>query len=126
MWKTKRWVLLLCAAGLVLAALSWWTLSRRSEGRVAEVVQNGVVIRRIDLDRVTQEYEFTVEWPEGGSNVVLVQPGRICVKDADCPDRVCVGMGWLEDQAMPIVCLPHRVIIRLAESNDAARDAVAR
>lgn len=126
MWKTKRWVLLLAVVGLVLAALSWWTLSRRSEGRVAEVVQNGVVIRRIDLDRVTQEYEFTVEWPEGGSNVVLVQPGRICVKDADCPDRVCVGMGWLEDQAMPIVCLPHRLIIRLAESNDAARDAVAR
>lgn len=126
MWKTRRWVLLLVVAGLALAALSWRTLTRKSEGRIAEVVQDGVVIERIDLDRVTREYEFTVESPEGGYNTVLVQPGRICVKDADCPDRICVEMGWLSDRAVPIACLPHRLTIWLVEEDDTGPDAVAR
>ena len=41
-----------------------------------------------------------------------VRPGAIRVSEADCPDKICVGMGWLTDGAAPIVCLPHRLMIR--------------
>ena len=123
MLKTRSWILLILAAAAVLAALSWYLLGRRRDSHVAEVVQDGVVLREIDLAAVTEEYTFTVEWPGGGSNTVRVQPGRICVSDADCPDRVCVSQGWLSDQPAPLVCLPHRLVIRLREPLDL--DAVA-
>ena len=87
-------------------------------------MRDGVVLQRIELDRVTEAYTFSVDCPEGGTNVVEVRPGGIRVREADCPDRVCVGQGWLTDSAIPIVCLPHRLVIQLA--GEAAADGVAR
>ncbi len=111
--KTRTWVLLTAALGLAFALLSWYTLTRRASGRTAEVVQDGKILYAIDLDRVTQPYTLTVEWPEGGSNTIRVKPGDIRVEAADCPDKICVDQGWLEGRASPIVCLPHRLVIRL-------------
>lgn len=112
--KTRTWVILIAALALVLAVLSWLTLRQKSSGRVAELVRDGVVLQSIELDRVTEAYQFTVDCPDGGYNIVEVRPGGIRVLEADCPDRVCVAQGWLTDQAIPIVCLPHRLVICLA------------
>ena len=62
--------------------------------------------------------------------MIRVEPGRIAVIGADCPDKVCVEAGWRSDSASPIVCLPHRLVIRIehsaaAESEDVP-DAVSR
>ncbi len=111
---------------LILGILSWLTLTKRSEGRVAEIVQDGIVLRVIDLDRVTEEYAFSIPCPEGGSNTVLVRPGAIRVSEADCPDRICVHQGWLRDRAAPIVCLPHRLVIRLDKTAAETADTVSR
>ena len=113
MLKTRAWIAIVAAAALVLGLLSWYTLTKKGSGSVVEIVQDGKVLRTIDLDLVAAEYSFTVECPEGGSNTILVQPGRICVAEADCPDRICVHQGWLSDGAAPVVCMPHRLIIRL-------------
>ena len=77
------------------------------------------MIREIDLSRVSREYSFVVESPYGGSNTILVQPGRICVSEADCPDRICVHQGWLSDGAAPVVCMPHRLVLRLKDGEEA-------
>ena len=124
MLKTRTWVILISAAALILAALSWYLLGMRQDSRIVEILQDGKLLRSIDLAAVTEEYSFEVEWPDGGSNTVRVQPGRVCVSDADCPDRVCVSQGWLSDQPTPIVCLPHRLVIRVA--GETAADAAAR
>jgi len=125
MIKTRTWVILFAAAAVLLGALSWYLLSRRTEGAVAQVIQDGVVIREIDLSRVSREYSFVVESPDGGSNTVLVQPGRICISEADCPDKICVHQGWLTDESLPIVCLPHRLIIAIKDPASGT-DAVGR
>ena len=53
--------------------------------------------------------------PDGrvGTNRIVVEPGRICVSEANCPDGICISQGWLSDQDVPIVCLPHRLIIKI-------------
>ena len=124
MLKTRTWIVLIAAAAAVLALLSWLLLASGREGTVVEVVQDGVVLREIDLSAVTGEYSFEVERPGGGSNTVCVQPGRVCVSEADCPDKICVAQGWLSDQAAPIVCLPHRLVIRIKDAGQL--DATAR
>ncbi|MBR4895991.1 MAG: NusG domain II-containing protein, partial [Clostridia bacterium] len=63
-----------------------------------------------------------------GENTVRVETGRIRIVSADCPDKICVDTGWISDSAAPIVCLPHRLVIRLEEgpADDArALDGVA-
>ena len=112
LFKTRTWILIF-AAVLLLCAAAMLLLRGAHTGTVAEIVQDGKVLQRIDLAQVTEPYSFTVDC-DGGSNVVTVEPGRIRVSEADCPDKVCVGQGWLSDQAAPIACMPHRLIIRLA------------
>ena len=83
MLKTRTWIILIAVAAAMLALLSLRLLMNRREGAVVEVVQDGVVLREIDLSAVAGEYSFKVEWPGGGSNTVRVQPGRVCVSEAD-------------------------------------------
>ena len=113
MLKTRTWIILIASVALLLIALSVFLLTSRSEGTVVQVIQDGTVLQEIDLSRVREPYSFEVEAPDGGVNRIEVEPGRIRVADADCPDRICVSQGWLSDQSVPIVCLPHRLIIKL-------------
>ena len=51
---------------------------------------------------------------EGGAeNVVEVEPGRIRIVSATCPDQVCVRQGWISDSTVPVVCLPNQVIVEI-------------
>ena len=115
MLKTRTWIIIFAALAAVLIGLSILFLTARSAGTTAQIIQVGEVIREIDLSRVKEPYSFTVEDGSGGTNRVLVEPGRICVCEANCPDGICMSQGWLSDQDVPIVCLPHRLIIKLRD-----------
>lgn len=94
-----------------MAAAYLWL--RPAGGHVARVYVDGELLYTIDLDALTERQVYTVE-TDRGVNVVVAEPGRIRVESADCPDQVCVDFGWLSDSAAPIVCLPHRLVIRLS------------
>ena len=113
MLKTRTWIILIAVLAVGLLALSVLLLTSRGEGTVVQVIQDGTVLQEIDLSKVREPYSFEVAAPDGGMNRIEVEPGRIRVSDADCPDKICMSQGWLSDQAVPIVCLPHRLIIKV-------------
>ena len=124
MRSTRFWVLIV-AAVLAVSLLAAAVVRLASPGgSVAEITVDGQVVERIDLDRVTEGYTFTVE-DEWGSNTIQVEPGRIRVLEADCPDQVCVRQGWISDEVTPIVCLPHRLVIQVSRGTDAGVDALS-
>lgn len=111
MKSTKFWIILI-AALLAVSAAAALLLAGRSAGTVANVYLDGQCVRSIDLSQVGEAYTFTVEGP-AGTNTVQVEPGRICVSHADCPDQVCVHQGWISTGVAPIVCLPNRLVIQI-------------
>ena len=115
MIKTRVWIIILAALAAVLILLSILFLTSRTDGTTAQIILDGEVIREIDLSRVDESYSFVVDDGSGGTNRVVVEPGRICVSEANCPDGICISQGWLSDQDVPIVCLPHRLIIKIKE-----------
>lgn len=109
--KGKVILLLLLAAVAASAAL----LLLRGGGEddpVARITRDGVLLEEIDLNKVDQPYTLTFE-DESGSNTVSVEKGRIRISEADCPDQVCVNQGWIADGTVPIVCLPHRLMVEI-------------
>ena len=52
-----------------------------------------------------EPYSFVIEGENGALNTVQVEPGRICISEASCPDQICVHQGWIGDGSEPIVCL---------------------
>ncbi|WP_434578650.1 NusG domain II-containing protein [Thermoanaerobacterium thermosaccharolyticum] len=47
-------------------------------------------------------------------NVVEIKNGKVRMKESDCPDQICVKTGWIEKEGQQIVCLPNRVVVRVA------------
>ena len=125
MIKTRVWIAAIATAAAICIVLTVFLFAGRRGGRAVEIVSDGKVVMTVDLDRVTEEKSYDIPAPGGGHNVVTVRPGEICVSEADCPDKTCVRMGWLSDGNAPIVCLPHRLVIRPAGGGSGA-DAEAR
>ena len=57
---------------------------------------------------------ITVTGPVGKS-VVEVADGRVHMLTSDCPDKICVGMGWITRPGQVVVCMPNRVVISLEQ-----------
>ena len=84
------------------------------EENTVRIVSDGEVLYSIDLSTADDR---VIEIPYGEhSNTVEIKDHRIRMKDADCPDQTCVNTGWLTSSAMPIVCLPHHLVIEFADS----------
>lgn len=47
----------------------------------------------------------------GGSNILVVENGEAWVSEANCPDKVCMGMGKISRNGEFIACLPNRLIV---------------
>jgi hypothetical protein len=120
MIKTRTWMIAILLLLAFFGGLAVWQGSRPASGMVANIYVDGVCVHSVDLSKVVKAETYSMS-DEFGSNVIQIEPGRICVSDADCPDQVCVQAGWLTDRAAPIVCLPHKLVIRL-ETTDQAED----
>ena len=116
----KLWIAV-CA--VIFAASAVWCILvlTGSHGDTVTVKQDGRENFTLDLSKETDR-EFTVEY-EGRKNIIEISGGRIRMKDADCPDHVCVNTGWLTAN-IPIVCLPNKLVIEYAEP-DTGLDATA-
>ena len=93
-------------AGIVL----WFIMKNaKREAPIAEIIQNGVLLKTISL---SEDTEFVIECDEG-FNRVTIKDGAVMISLADCPDQICVKTGAINGGAVPIVCLPHRLEIRV-------------
>lgn len=125
MMKTRNWVIGFVILLLLCGAAWFFMQNGTGESRMtAEIYLNNVLVRTVDLDAVTEAYTFTVDG-KIGANVIAVEPGRICVQEADCPDQVCVNQGWQADGVLPIVCLPNKLVIQLTASEGTSADNTA-
>ncbi len=109
--KAKTILLLLLAAA-ALSAVYVLVRNGSTPSPVARITRDGVLVEEINLNQVTKPYSFTLE-DESGTNTVQVERGRIRVSGANCPDQICVGQGWISNAGLPIVCLPHRLMIEI-------------
>lgn len=120
----KNKVFLFIIIFILLAGIigSVWVLNAPSKSRV-RVLSDGKVVYSGDLS-LAEDASFDVAYGDH-VNTVEIRDHRIRVLSADCPDQTCVKMGWLKSSSMPIVCLPHRLVIEFEGDTDDT-DAVTR
>lgn len=120
--KQKRWIWISFVILLMAGVAGSILVMRQNGAEQVEIVQDGKVLYSLDLGS-EEDRLIEVEY-EGHVNQIEIRNHRIRVLEADCPDQVCVRMGWL-DSAAPIVCLPHHLVIQFAEQSEEL-DAVVR
>lgn len=110
--KKKMWIIILAALFVICAGAFFALRLLAPEGTTARISVDGELIDEVDLSRVTEAYDIEID-TEYGHNTVHVEPGAISVTEADCPDGICMRQGKLSSAGVPIVCLPHRLVIEI-------------
>ncbi len=50
---------------------------------------------------------------DGHYNLLSIKDGVVTIIDANCPNHDCMNMGSISQAGDMLVCLPHKVLIRL-------------
>ncbi len=51
-------------------------------------------------------------------NVIVLQSGEVYMESADCPDGLCIMQGKISKPGESIICLPHKLVVRLIKTSD--------
>lgn len=123
--KHKSFIVIFMIILTICVALTYIGTNFSSAGTIAEVYSGGALMHEINLSEVSDCYELPIQM-EGHKNIILVEKGKISIKEANCPDKLCVRQGAIKNSSYPIVCLPNEVIIKIKGINANTPDAVSR
>ncbi len=62
----------------------------------------------------------------GKKNVLTIQDGQAFIEEADCPDKLCVKHKPISRNGESIICLPHKLAIRIVGGEEAEVDVILR
>lgn len=114
MKNIKFWYILGALIFIAGLCASIWMI-RKPEGNMVVILQDGEALYQLDLENYKEPTVMEIAY-ENGQNTVLIENGRICISHADCSDQTCVKRGYLDSSTLPIVCLPHHLVIQYANS----------
>lgn len=114
--KKKDWVFIGIIVVLAIVGLLAMQYINSNEADLTVVITiDGKVFREIPLTQETNE-EIIVE-ENGNSNVVIIKDGQVFVREASCPDQICVQTSPADENGEMVVCLPNKVIVEVV-AND--------
>ena len=87
-----------------------------------EVLVDGVRVRAGELPRGAQEPMELLIASSRGFNILSVSQDGVVIVSADCPGGDCLRFPRIERAGRTIVCLPHRLLVRLVASGSDDRD----
>lgn len=75
-----------------------------------QVILDGDIIREYPLG---DSDEYNMECMLETGNYVVIKDGEVFMKDANCPDKLCVKQGKISQAGETIICLPNRLVIKI-------------
>lgn len=116
--KKNDWIM--CAAILGIAAVVYICYSFLGNGSA------DVVMVRVDGDiygtyPLAEDRTVDID----GKNVLRIQDGSAYMKEADCPDQLCVHQKPITKKKESIICLPNKVVVTVDSDEESSLDAVA-
>ncbi len=94
--------------------MSIFLATNDENGSKALVYVDGELFGTYSLEK-NQEIEIK---KDEYSNTLEIKGGYIYMKCANCESQDCVNMGKISRKYETVVCLPHRVMVRIKEANN--------
>ena len=108
----KRDLLLIGAA--LIAALALYLVSQISAGGGAATVVVTIDGEEAYKWPLAVENTYEVRQEDGSVNTIRVEGGAVRMLEANCRDGLCIRQGRMKNAAKTIVCLPHRLVVRIS------------
>ncbi|MDD3839033.1 MAG: NusG domain II-containing protein [Clostridia bacterium] len=111
--------LILIAVAIISAFLITNLLNKEKSPDFVEITVDGKLYDKLDLRQQDLKKTIKIQQDDGKINIIEIETGRARVKEANCPDEVCVNTGWIDSPGETVVCLPNKVVIKIiGESED--------
>ena len=113
---TKKKDLILAAVIIVIAIVMYIIMNQMQSdnGEIVKITVDGNVYGTYSLTK-NQVIEIKTD---KGKNIVWIHDNCVEMKEADCPDKYCVKQGKITKTRQNIVCLPHKVVVEIAVSDN--------
>lgn len=118
--KGRRDLILISACVLLAVFLLAAQRLLQKSGNWAVVRQEGRELGRYPLSQDAQIPLHTAE----GYNLLVIEAGQAYIREADCPNGLCVQEGRVSRTGESLVCLPHRLTVTI-EGGEEALDGVS-
>ena len=109
--EKKKYIRDLIIVGVLLIAAVLALLMLRNRQEKETGTDAVVTVRTNDGDEIYPLNKDGVFSLNGGTNTLVIENGEAWVSEANCPDKVCMGMGKISKNGEFIACLPNQVII---------------
>lgn len=113
----KRDVVVIVLIPLISIILFWVGSATKTTGDTVYIYYNSKLYKTPPL---SQNCEINVN----DTNTVVIEDGYVFMKNATCPDKLCIKQGKVCDTSKNIVCLPNKVTVKVDKRSDI--DTVAR
>lgn len=85
------------------------------DARCVKIYKEDALMKIYPLNEDGQ-YEIKTE---NGFNQIIIEKGFVYIKDANCPDKLCVKQGKISKTGESIICLPHKIVVKIASKEEA-------
>lgn len=114
---------ILLIGALILSAFVLMACFRimSEKGSTVGVYVDGELRGEYELEK---EREIEIDGYMGGRNVLVISGDQAYMKEASCPDGLCMHQGKVSRAGQSIVCLPNRVVVKISGGKGGDLDAV--
>ena len=116
-------IIIIALVGIVLFFLINVMLSK--PGSAIKVYIDGELTRELSL---SEDGNYDIISGDDGINILVIENGAAYIKDANCPDKICVNEGKISQGGESLICLPHKLVVSvdITQENEKEIDAVVR
>ncbi len=123
-YKTSGLDVILIAGVLIFSVISIFRFSlsrpkQSAEAKEVLIYQNQKLLEKTGLNKDRMIALLS------GQMQIEIRGGKLSVIHSECPQHICVNMGWIQYSGQTIVCVPNRVVIEIKSSSSPLLDVVA-
>ena len=59
-----------------------------------------------------------------GENILVIEGGEAFIKEANCPDKLCVKQGRIKRVGQSLICLPNKVVVEVVDTKSDSESGV--
>lgn len=111
--KKFDWILIVALLAVAILIVVKPQMNKQ-EGYQVEITVDGEIYKVLNLD---EEQEVRIPSGDEHYNVIQIKNRTVSMLEADCKNQVCVKSASIESIGENIVCLPHKVIVKIIGKN---------
>ncbi|MBP5305735.1 MAG: NusG domain II-containing protein [Lachnospiraceae bacterium] len=110
---------------IVLLAVGFFVYKKAFPAKKGSEVVVSVFGREYARFPLDENREFPISYLNN-LNLLIIEDGYAYIKEASCPDGLCVHQGKINKSGEMIVCLPNEVVVTVEGPEDSGVDSVVK